>query len=292
MTLRDRRTLTPTMDTTPPSQPTVTPPASAPSLVSEVDPATAAFLASVRDTYRTPLPSDVTSRHLRMILAEAAVSPARPALRDRWARRARRIAAVGAVKIALTATAAAAVTGTGLAATGSLPDSAQTVVAGIAERVGLTFPVPAADTPGDRTDADGDPAPGIGQGGVPGLLDSEADDSDLPGGAGDAPAFDRDADGRPITPSQDGGETAEDRRNAGNAGGEERGEERADERPAAPAEERETAGDTPAADAPPAERPAPAEARPATPQGGAESADASDDRAPSTVDERGGRTDG
>ncbi|MBW3620735.1 MAG: hypothetical protein KY461_10860 [Actinobacteria bacterium] len=290
------------MDTTPRSEPMATPPtASARSLVSEIDPTTAAFLATVRDTYRTPLPSDVTSSHLRMILAEAAVSPAQPALRD-WARRARRIAAVGAVKIALTATAAAAAAGTGLAATGSLPDAAQTVVAGIAEQVGLTFPVPAADTPGDRTDAEGDPQPGIGEGGLPGLLDSGADEGDLPGEAGDAPAFERDADGRPITPAQDGRETAEDRRNAGNASGTERGEDRADERPAAPAPASrpdtagDTSGDAPAADGsaegtPADEQPEAPAPEPAAPAGGAAPDEAGDDDAPGTAGEQRDATD-
>lgn len=215
----------------------------------DVDPAVATFLAAVRDEYREPLPSDVTSRHLRMILAEAAVSPAPPALRDRWARHARRIAAIGAVKIALTATAAAAATGAGLAATGSLPDAAQTAVAGIAEQVGLTLPVPAADTPGSRTMND-QPMPGIGEGGVPSITEG----SDLPGNTSDAPGLDRGDDGlpEPATDRGAGAPADDERSDTGNTGGEERGTDRAEEAPApaeAPASQERTE-DTPAADRP------------------------------------------
>lgn len=228
----------------------------------DVDPAVATFLAAVRDGYREPLTSDVTSRHLRMILAEAAISPAPPALRDRWARRVRRVAAVGAVKIALTATAAAAAAGTGLAATGSLPDAAQTAVAGIAQQVGLTLPVPAVDTPGDRS-VGGQDMPGIGEGGVPDL----DDDADMPGKTADAPGLDRDADGVPA-PARDRGVDRDDHRSdVGNAGGDQRGSDRAEEVPA-PAEapaSRDRADDTPAADRPAA--PAEQGAEPEAPAG-------------------------
>lgn len=219
------------MDTTPRPPNVATPDtAQGRGMRSEVEPDVAAFLAEVRDGYRTELPSDVASEHLRMILAEAAVAPAAPTLRDRGARYARRIAAVGAVKIALTATAAAAAAGTGLAATGSLPDQVQTAVADIAETVGLTLPVPADQTPGTRTDL-----PGIGEGGVPGLIDEAGvSGDDLPGNTDEAPGLHRGEDGLPD-PASDRGASGDDHRGpvAPNAGGDERGAERADDRPAA-----------------------------------------------------------
>lgn len=246
---------------------------------SDVDPQVAAFLAEVRAEYRAPLPNDVATGHLRMILAEAAVAPTAPALRDRWARRARRIAAVGAVKIALTATAAAAATGTGLAATNNLPAPAQAVVADAAGLVGINFPAP--ETPGDASDG-----PGIGEGGVPALLDSTGEDVVLPGRAGDAPGHDEDADGRPAAPER---APAADER--GNAGGEVRGEDRADERPAPPAPgDAARTDDTPAADRPdaPATRPAPPAADGADGEAGAADAGAPGDTPPAERPEQAG----
>lgn len=224
------------MDTSPPSATSSVAPSSA---SPDLDPAVATFLAEVRATYRGPLPHDVAASHMRMILAEAAIAPTSPTLGERWSRHARRVAAVGAVKIALTATAAAAATGTGLAATGTLPAPAQTAVAEAAELVGITLPTPALDVPAARSDDAGGPDGGIGEGGVPALIE-DGDTADLPGRTDTAPGLHKDEDGRPVTP--------------------------ADDRPAAPAEERPQpdtpaeAGDTPAAD-----RPDRAESRPAPP---------------------------
>lgn len=229
------------MDTTPPSrgrEPITS------------DPRVSTFLASVRDEYLAPLPHDVASAHLRTILAAAAEAPAPARLSGRWAVRLRRIAAVGAVKVALTATAAAALTGTGLAATGQLPDAAQSAVAGIAQRVGITLPVPPVDTPGDREDADGNARPGIGRGGVPALIE-DGDAEHVPGRAGDAPGHDRGDDGRPTTPATAGDDARPSTPASEHA-------EVADERPEAGS----TAGRS--ADTPATERPA--EAPPTAPQ--------------------------
>lgn len=268
------------MDTTP--RPETTPVTARLAEAFEVEPEVARFLADVRAGYRTELPSDVVSGHLRMILAEAAVSPAPPSLRDRWARRARRIAAVGAVKIALTATAAAAAAGTGLAATGSLPDAVQTAVANVAEHVGVTLPVPAAETPGDR-EVDGQDRPGIGEGGVPQLVE---DEGELPGNTDEAPGLHRDEDGRPA-PATDRGASGDDHRSPrGHAGA-----DQADDRPA-PAErpapkgdavpregdaaEGDVPEDTPAADRSAADGPAAPAAPPATTQDAGTAGDAGD----------------
>ncbi|MBW3659783.1 MAG: hypothetical protein KY457_14175 [Actinobacteria bacterium] len=264
------------MDT--PSPSATSPDAFLSAMSSDVDPEVASFLAEVRAEYRAPLANDVATAHLRMILAEAAVAPTAPALGDRWARRARRIAAVGAVKIALTATAAAAATGTGLAATNNLPAPAQAVVADAAGLVGINFPTP--ETPGDPSDG-----PGVGEGGVPALLDSTGEDVVLPGKAGDAPGHNKD-DGRPATPEQ---APAADER--GNAGGEVRGEDRADERPAPPASgDAARTDDTPAADRPdaPATRPAPPAAEGAGGEAGAAEAGAPGDTPPAERPEQAG----
>jgi hypothetical protein len=222
------------------------------------DPDVGRFLASVRDEYRTPLPREVTSAHLRVILAASAAAPEAPALRERLGRGARRVAAIGAVKIALTATAAAAATGTGLAATGNLPADVQTVVSTVADRVGISIPTAVVEGHGDR-----DGLPGIGRGGVPGLIDSGAGAEELPGNTGEAPGLDRGGDGVPVVAEgapgrsgeapgarpDDAGARAEDRpggATAGNSGdtpaaerpapGEPAQPEQAEQRPAAPAD--------------------------------------------------------
>lgn len=246
-----------------PSPRSATPPTAPWSAAShDLEPEVATFLADVRAAYRQDLPHDVAASHMRMILAEAAIAPTAPALGERWSRYARRVAAIGAVKIALTATAAAAATGTGLAATGSLPAPAQTAVAEAAGLVGITLPTPALDVPAARSDVGvtdrGVGEGGIGEGGVPALID-DGDTADLPGATDTAPGLHKE-DGRPATP--------------------------ADDRPADPADERPEPAtpDTPAKadDTPAADRPEPADSRPAPP---ADAADAGASSRPDVADD-------
>ncbi len=120
------------------------------------DPELAATLEGVRDELVTDLDEEVAAAHLAAIRAAAAgaahtaptavagiVGTQRP-----WVSRVRRVLGLTGAKLALTATATLAATG-GFAATDSLPDPAQRVVADVADRVGLDLPSPDDPAPED-----------------------------------------------------------------------------------------------------------------------------------------------
>lgn len=173
------------------------------------DDALRGVLEVLADQRARPVPADVRHRHLTAMLAEA-----RPPVRRRGLRhRVRDVLALTGVKVALAVGVAAAGTTTGMAATGTLPDTAQQVAHEIGARIGVG--VPAA--PGQRKQADGDPdstgrdhapgqvartdpdrrardlAPGrVGRDGRPGQRVGQSDDApgqsdDAPGRSGDAP---------------------------------------------------------------------------------------------------------
>ncbi len=207
----------------------------------EVPDEVADILDGIRWEYRQAVPNDVAATHLRAILAASAEVGTSPTTRDRWARRLRRVSAIGALKLAAGATAAVAATGSGLAVTGNLPDPAQQVVSDVGARIGLDLPAPEHDTPGDREDGQ----PGIGRGGVPGLIE---DGGDTPGRSGDAPGHtDDDTRGRSgEAPGRtDDGEDAPGR--SGEAPGKPSEQGRSDEAPGKPDDAGEPA-DTPAED--------------------------------------------
>lgn len=204
VTYGEPQTLTPTMDTTP--RPDAAEPhraradarrdaaarraAGAWDFHDEVPPEVAGVLDDVRAAYRRPVPNHVAAGHLRMMLAAAAETPP-PSARERWALRARRAGAIGAVKIALTATAAAAATGSGLAAGGHLPDPVQQVVADTVARVGLSIPAPAASVVPRDAGAPGGDAP----------ADAPRSDAPRPGEADEAPGHQREP-GEPADPDR------------------------------------------------------------------------------------------
>lgn len=109
----------------------------------------AAYLSELRDSLPEAPPADVAAQHLAAITAAAAeaahsapVTSCAPSSRP-WGARVRRLAGLTAVKVAIGATAAAAATGTGLAATGNLPDPVQQLVSDAADRIGIEIPAPA-----------------------------------------------------------------------------------------------------------------------------------------------------
>lgn len=115
--------------------------------------ALAAFLQDAREDLPEPPRADVAERQLAAITAAAAEAAHRvptaadgPAGRP-WAARARRLAGLTAVKVAIGVGAAAAATGTGLATTGNLPDPVQQVVADVADRIGIELPAPDTTPP-------------------------------------------------------------------------------------------------------------------------------------------------
>lgn len=123
----------------------------------------AALLRTLRtEAAETPAP-DVAERHLALIAEEAekashlhptpVAAGSGASVGHRLAVRARRVLGLTAVKVALAATAAAAATG-GLAATDSLPDPVQAVVAEVGERVGIRFPSPQDGEGPGRVDED------------------------------------------------------------------------------------------------------------------------------------------
>lgn len=110
-------------------------------------------LRSLRDrVHEEPSPA-VAERHLAAITAAAAdaahAAPTTPARADTspWRARGRRVLGLTALKVAIGVTAAAAATGSGMAATGNLPDPVQRAVAEVADRVGIQLPFPADSTP-------------------------------------------------------------------------------------------------------------------------------------------------
>lgn len=153
--------------------------------------ALAAFLRDAREDLPEAPPADVAERHLAAITAAAAeAAHSAPAVASApisrpWGARARRLAGLTAVKVAIGVSAAAAATGTGLATTGNLPDPVQQVVADVADRIGIELPapdttppamlpdevpttVPPREVPGpDDTDDGRQPTPAQPEGGAP-----------------------------------------------------------------------------------------------------------------------------